>query len=152
MLSGCSNLPVVDYLLATPARKEQLLQQRVELFNRALYWGTVNEILAFVEPDYRSAFLRQVRQNMTNQKLVDLSVVDAALDGSGDATVDLQVRYYEQNYYLVKTRMEHQTWAYHRLLDGWLLKKIEIKEPSEKNAGPSHGNGPLNAAGVGSAK
>jgi hypothetical protein len=81
---------------------------------------------------------RQFKQNRQKERMVDLNVSDVVFDGTtGDAVVEVQIRYFEEPRYVVNTRVEKQTWDYHRFGGGWLLHDIEriSKEESGKSSG-----------------
>lgn len=131
-LNACSSTTIVDTVFAGEQRKSELLQARLELFNRAVYWGAADEVMAYVEPEQRTKLFRQFKQSRQKEKLVDLNVADVLFENnSNDAAVEMQIRYYEEPRYVVKTRSEKQKWTYHRFGGGWLLHEAERVEDSE---------------------
>ena len=123
LLAGGCNASLKS-MIAGDQSKMAMLQENVERFSRARYWGSYNEALSFAEPQVQQTLLRRWKQSGANEKLVELNVTDASFDAEGDASVEVAVRYFEQPSYLVRTRTERQLWRYYRLNGGWLLHEV----------------------------
>ncbi|MCB0324306.1 MAG: hypothetical protein KDD69_12070 [Bdellovibrionales bacterium] len=122
--AGCGNkYSSLSQVLATDSQKEAMLPQRLDRFNKSIYWGGLHEAADFVAPEAREAFFKAGQQQNREEKLVDLEVERVEfLDDSNTALVDLRTRYFEKfgtNYVL--SRRERQIWKYHRMSSGWMF-------------------------------
>ena len=142
--AGCSSLANFDQLTATQSKKEQLLQERLDRFSKAVYWGAVDEAGLYCEPEARSRFIHTLRDRHRDERMVDIEVSDLQFeDDSSEAKVEFQMRYFANTNYLVRKRREQQTWRYDRFNGGWYFHdsvQIEdiLSERSGSNPSLSH--------------
>lgn len=138
IFSGCSTARLEDVVRIRRGSKQTALQERLERFNRARYWGGLSESVAFVKPEYQSEFIRLERNSTDIQRIVrtDITRVELTPDGS-TAEVEMVVRYFEKPTYLVKTRREGQIWSYERFAGGWLLSALAAEGGTVDDSGPT---------------
>ncbi len=141
---GCSSQArLEDVVVFGNSSLQSALQERLERFNRARYWGGLSETVAFVKPNYQRQFVEAERGNTDIQRMVrsDVTHVELSPDGKS-ADVQIEVRYFEKPTYLVRTRTEEQTWAYNRFGGGWLLTELNKKDEGKiHESGPQQGRG-----------
>lgn len=132
-----------DVMVVGEESLQTALQERLERFNRARYWGGLSETVAFVTPKYQRDFIQKERSNTDVQRMVRTDVLRVELVDSGSsAEVEMEVRYFEKPTYLVKTRKEVQTWKYHRFAGGWLLTELDRSSPGAiDQSGPTQMRG-----------
>lgn len=143
-MSGCSQLSKhssFSELTATDSQKRGMLEERVNKFNREVYWGVLDAAAEYMEPEARDEFRHTAKERRRSEKIVEQTIDDIEFDFDNDiAWVDVRTRYFEKrgtNY--VKERLERQQWRFHRIGGGWLYAG------AEEEAG---GSGPGEAAAV----
>lgn len=142
--SACGNRhSSIAQLFATEAKKEVLLAERLDSFNKAVYWGGLHEASAFVTNEARPEFIRTFKSRSRGEKIVDMEIVQIEFsDESSTAEVELETRYFSKfgtNY--VQTRRELQTWKYHRMETGWLLHDLQLSDDDVARSEPNIGRG-----------
>ena len=125
LLSSCTALKLVGNVTAGEQKRTQLLNERLTKFNRALYWGSINEAMLYVKSENRSDFYRKVKKQKKEEQLVDYDISDVFLEENDKALVEVAVRYYKVPHYIVKTREERQVWEFYPLNGGWLYQGEE---------------------------
>lgn len=134
LVVGCSEIKEVDYLTAGTGRKEELLGKRLDAYTKAWYWGAIDELAAWIEPEIRARMFNKLKQSRRKERLVDLEIQEIEIQKNGDANVDIQTRFYREPTYIVDTRTEKQVWKFHRLSQGWMLADSSLlKEQDAKN-------------------
>ncbi len=123
VFSGCA---IVTPFVATykemgvsAADRERLLREKVEAFNRAVYWGRPEEAVALAKDESKQELKRLLRSRRRKEKIVEtkLDFVDM-LDDAYKADVEVLVRYYKVPYYVVTDRIEKQSWEF-SFTSGW---------------------------------
>ena len=130
--SACyTNMRLADIVARAPKR-EEMLTKAVDDFTQGLYWGSIEEAAQKVAPESREAFRRTAAMQRRVEKYVELKVINLSfLNNSKVAEVELEIKYYRQPEYTVKTRIERQYWE-HRIFDGgwYLLSSAVSDEPA----------------------
>lgn len=107
---------------ASTATKYEQLSERVDKFNKAVYWGMLPQAMAFVEGDNQQVLRQDLRRRIRSEKTVDMQVEEVSIDEEGDsAEVSVVTRYYQSPSYTVMERREEQLWNYSALGSGWTL-------------------------------
>lgn len=146
-LPGCS-AKIGDMVSLSDASMEQKLYQRIEHFNRARYWGSSQEALSYVEPEFRPEFLQTERASASNSRIVRSEIADLNMNDDGSAEVQLEVQYFEQPTYVVRTRREKQNWQFMRYSGGWLMTGNELLAVGDtKESEPTISRGRMRALG-----
>jgi len=126
---ACSTLSTFENLLATQSTREELLGPRLNKFSKSIYWGSRSKAASFTTRKFRREFVKDLAERSAKEKIVELAVKDILYnDDSDEAEVDMEIRYYQQPTYYVKTRKEKQTWKYYRVKGGWLCDGVEVIE------------------------
>ena len=121
-------------MLALESARINLLNDNVNAFHKAVYWGSPEEVAGIVAPEAQMEFLNKTRKQRRTEKLVDMEVENTIFnEGSTSATVDVQVKYYRIADYLVKTRREREKWEFSFLGRCWYYKGAEAL-PTEEEA------------------
>ena len=127
LLASCGANTGLSQLASTTTSRKGQLGQRLDVFSKAVYWGSAPEIAAMVTPETRQETMFEMKKKRRTQRLVDFDLQDVEYnDDATSATVEYAIRYYEQPTYYVRTRVERQQWVYHRLGGGWLYRDAEI--------------------------
>lgn len=141
--AGCSRTKIGDLTTVSLEAKEQKLYERIEHFNRARYWGSSQEALGYIDAEHRVAFINTERELAAKQRIVRSEVAMVNVGETGDsAEVELEIQYFEQPTYVVKTRREKQQWKFNRFDGGWQMSQSEISEQdSVQQSDPSLSRG-----------
>lgn len=106
--------------------RRQLLKKQVNAFNRALYWGDPEEAIAYAKEESREDLKSILRKRRRKEKIVETNIEFTDMqDDAYTAEVEVMVRYYQVPYYIVKDRIEKQTWEF-SFGGGWEYVKQEI--------------------------
>lgn len=136
-MSGCSAFSSdnLNDALATTAGKSNRLAERVEKFHQALYWGSPQEAVAFVQESTRREMVRTFIEEKQKQKLVDISIDYITYENEGDtAIIDVRVRYYPIPAYVIVTRIDQETWSFDRFGGGWYLKDRKVGQEENRDS------------------
>ena len=97
-------------------------------FHEALYWGSADMAIAYVEDSQRAALRPIIKSMSSGEKTVD-SKIDSTVfsDDVFEATVEVKVRAYKVPYYVVDERTDIQKWQF-SMSSGWQL--VELKKGS----------------------
>lgn len=139
-VAGCSQAKLDDITAVSPGAKEQKLYERIEHFNRARYWGSSGEAMGYVSGTFQREFLEMERKLSANQRIVRSEVAEVKVDPETAATADveLEVQYFEQPTYVVRSRREKQAWTFDRFNGGWKLSSSElVQEPEIRRTDPA---------------
>ena len=150
MAAGCTQTKMSDLTTVSAGAKEQKLYERIEHFNRARYWGSATEAVDFVAPAFQPEFLSNERKLASNQRIVRSEVAEVKVDPetASTANVELEVQYFEQPTYVVRSRREKQAWAFDRFNGGWRLTKSElVVGPEAKQNDPGLTRGRMRGLG-----
>lgn len=114
---GCSGLGPIA---AGDREKAVMLNQTLATFQKASYWGAVDEASVMVAKEALPRFMEQAHKDQRKQKLVSIKT-DSVTFGQDMSQADVMVRvkYFKIPSYVVQTRVEKQLWAFERLSGGW---------------------------------
>ncbi|MCB0334416.1 MAG: hypothetical protein KDD55_13005 [Bdellovibrionales bacterium] len=106
--------------------RQQLLQDSVKDFQRALYWGQAGEAVALTEEASQEELRKLIRTSRKSEKIVESKVDYVEFgDESMDAEVEVVVKYYKVPFYVVNERTERQKWNF-SYSSGWKYVSREI--------------------------
>ena len=103
-----------------------MLNQRINEYTRAMYWGDQGRLSRLVSPQIRPIISKRIRARRRTENIVDTEVENVQFDKElQKATVDMKTRFYKISHNVVQSRFEKQTWLYYRYDGGWKLTEIE---------------------------
>lgn len=128
-VQGCFLAPTIDSMRragVTPASRRSLLPENLKKFHDALYWGSPNEIMRYVDSEGWPEISKQVADMQDTERVVESKVKNVEFDdGAFEAKVSVTVRSFKVGYYVVTDRIEKQTWSF-SMTDGWKIVSREI--------------------------
>lgn len=123
-LSGCILVPFVQAFKKSGVAENDrmaLLPGEVKKFSEGLQWGNKMQALTVVTDEARPVVSEQLREVGEDERVVELKIDDVAWSESAyKAKVSVKVKYFRVPFYVVKTRIEEQSWRF-SLADGWKL-------------------------------
>ena len=149
-VSACSsNIKIGDIMTVSDAAKEQKLYERISHFNRARYWGSAGEAMGYITPEHRNVFLDAERERAEKERIVRSEIANVTVEPENDkAEVELEIQYFEQPTYTVRTRKEKQKWVYKRYDGGWLMTESKASGHSQDTvSGPKLSRGRMRGLG-----
>ncbi len=128
-LQGCVLAPLIQsykQIGVSESDRQRLLQDSVNNFQRALYWGQAGEAIALTEDGSQEELRRLIRDSRKSEKIVESKVdfVEYGQD-SMDADVEVVVKYYKVPFYVVNERIERQKWNF-SYSSGWRYVSREV--------------------------
>lgn len=128
-LQGCVLAPLIQsykQIGVSESDRQQLLQDSVKDFQRALYWGQAGEAVALTEEASQEELRKLIRTSRKSEKIVESKVDYVEFgDESMDAEVEVVVKYYKVPFYVVNERTERQKWNF-SYSSGWKYVSREI--------------------------
>ena len=128
--SGCLFVPVIDAMKQaglTESDRMQLLPPTVSKFTSSLSWPDKSEAMRYVAQESRQEVAEGLELLGEDVKIVDSRVSNVNYeDNARKAVVNINVRFYQVPYYVVKTRKDKQTWEFGSS-SGWQLIDIETQ-------------------------
>ena len=149
-VTACSsNIKIGDIMTVSDAAKEQKLYERISHFNRARYWGSAGEAMGYITPEHRNVFLDAERERAEKERIVRSEISNVTVEPESDkAEVELEIQYFEQPTYTVRTRKEKQKWIYKRYDGGWLMTESKASGHSQDTvSGPKLSRGRMRGLG-----
>ena len=132
--SACGVLGSGDLnnVVAMGAKKRQMLQERIDRFNQAMYWGDATLAVSFVSSDIRQDIYNRAKASRQTEHYVDLSVEDLKYEPEAEsAEAVIGVKYYRTPNYTIRQRTEKQKWVFDRFGGGWLLQNLAVVEGTD---------------------
>ena len=138
-LQGCVALvPIVksySEIGVTEGDRMALLEEKVDTFNDAMYWGKMQRALEMSDKTNHDSLRRELRRRKKEERVVETEIefVDFS-EEAYKANVDVLVKYFKVPFYVVNERLERQEWEFETGM-GWKFVKLEqVAEEESKNS------------------
>lgn len=131
LFSACvKNTSDLSAAFATASGRAGLLNQRVNEFNKAVYWNDEAKLARLTTLEARPKIAQKLKARRGLENLVETEVEDITFDQDlMQADVVIKTRFYKSAHNIVQEKFEKQTWAFHRFDGGWKLTDILPQEP-----------------------
>jgi hypothetical protein len=139
--SGCILVPFINgikELGITESDRIRLFDKAISEFHDYQRMQLISQMAGFVVPEWRQNFMNIYRQRKNSEKVIDYAIEMVEFNEDVDeATAEVAVRRFQNNRYVVETRIEKQIWVF--ISGGWKLKELEVlqeagQEPVQKLA------------------
>lgn len=125
-LCSCSSNSGLGDLSAGTSEKQAMLNVRLEKYNKAVYWGSLNELVGYIEPQYQQEFFKNIGNRSEDEDLVESKIKSVSFyNNASKATAYIETRFFNKKSRYVNSRYEKLDWEFFRLDGGWRLKKID---------------------------
>lgn len=131
-LTACPLIPVFDtfkQMGMTEDSRKELLPKKVKNFYNDLMSQRFLHMGQYLAEERREALLADLRKNRKDEKIIEgkIDLLDF-YDNTNRAEVEMIVRYYQSPYFIVKERIEQQTWKFYGSNSGWRLYRRSFKD------------------------
>lgn len=137
-LSGCMLLDRTQMRAAVSMgdAKKTLLSERLNAYQKAMYWGEAEAALGIIEEGSRRDIYPILQKTFKKSKIVDIKgeVIVVNEDGSG-ADTEVVVRYFKLPSNQVLTKTQKIYWRFDRFNGGWFIRSLEEVEDGDGTDG-----------------
>jgi hypothetical protein len=128
ILSGCAGAALVmDGVRSvgmTETDRRSLIQERIQLFSHALYWGKTEALDALALPSAQPAIQGLLARREEGEKIVETKFISVTHDEtSHQATVILLLKSYHPTFSIVQEKKLKTIWSF-TASDGWQIKEL----------------------------
>lgn len=131
--SSCAYVAESRNILSDGSKRVALLEERLGVYTKSLYWGNFDSMGLFVVPSERVNYIAKLKKDLKDQKFVSIDTASTRFlnTDNTEAEVVIEIQYYQVPNFLVKTREEKQKWVFRRFDGGWFYSNLIEDEQSE---------------------